>query len=78
MSKEESLIRPVVNTGFSCCKATDAQVGGNHYKDMKIQPITFIQENNIPFCEANVIKYVCRHRNKNGLEDLLKQNIIST
>lgn len=49
-----------------------SQVGGSHYKDLKIQPIEFIHANNIPFCEANAIKYLCRHRNKNGKQDLLK------
>lgn len=48
------------------------QVGGSHYKDLKIQPIEFIHANNIPFCEANAIKYLCRWRNKNGLQDLEK------
>lgn len=48
------------------------QVGGNHYKDLKIQPIEFIHANNIPFCEANAIKYLCRWRNKNGRQDLEK------
>ena len=48
------------------------QVGGNHYKDLKIQPIEFIHANNIPFCEANAIKYLCRWRQKNGKQDLLK------
>ena len=50
----------------------ETQVGGNHYKDLKIQPIEFIHANNIPFCEANAIKYLCRWRNKNGKQDLLK------
>ena len=50
----------------------DVQVGGNHYKDMKIQPITFIVENNIPYIEGNIIKYICRYKQKNGKEDLLK------
>lgn len=49
-----------------------SQVGGTHYKDLKIQPIEFIHANNIPFCEANAIKYLCRWRNKNGIEDLKK------
>lgn len=48
------------------------QVGGSHYKDLKIQPIEFIHANNIPFCEANAIKYLCRWRNKNGRQDLEK------
>lgn len=50
----------------------ESQVGGTHYKDLKIQPIEFIYANNIPFCEANAIKYLCRWRNKNGIEDLKK------
>ena len=48
------------------------QQSGNHYKNMAIQPIEFCQVNKIPWCEANVIKYVCRHAAKNGKEDLLK------
>jgi hypothetical protein len=42
-----------------------------HYV-MKIQPIEFIVKNDIPFREANIIKYVCRHREKGGVDDLLK------
>ncbi len=48
------------------------QVGGNHYKHAKIQPIDFIVENNIPYREANVIKYVFRHKSKNGRQDIEK------
>lgn len=50
----------------------DGQVGGNHYKNYKIQPTEFIHANNIPFIEGNIIKYVMRHKNKNGIEDLKK------
>ena len=39
---------------------------------MKIQPIDFIMENEIGWCEGNAIKYLCRWRSKNGLEDLRK------
>ena len=52
--------------------ALDTQVGGNHYKDMKIQPIEFIMANNLPFPEGNIIKYVCRHRHKDGAKDIKK------
>lgn len=48
------------------------QVGGDHYKSMAIQPIEFIVKNGIPYREANVIKYVCRHRAKNGRQDIEK------
>ena len=48
------------------------QVGGNHYKDMKIQPAQFINENNLPFAEGNAIKYICRHKHKGEVQDLEK------
>lgn len=50
---------------------TTKQVGGNHYQ-MPIQPVTFIRANNIPYIEGNIIKYVVRHKNKHGKQDLLK------
>ena len=53
-------------------KALDVQVGGGHYKDMAIQPIKFIMKNNLNYCQANIIKYACRYKDKNGKEDLLK------
>ena len=56
---------------MSISKATDTQVGGNHYQ-LPIQPIEYIHKNNLGFIEGNIIKYVSRHRAKNGKEDLLK------
>ena len=53
-------------------KALDTQVGGGHYKDMVIQPVEFIVKNKIEYREANVIKYVTRHKSKNGIEDVRK------
>ena len=40
------------------------QVDGNHYKDMKVEPAYFINENNLPYAEGNAIKYICRHKKK--------------
>lgn len=48
------------------------QVGGSHYKDMAIQPVQFIHANGLDYLAGNVIKYVCRHKTKNGVQDLLK------
>lgn len=48
------------------------QVAGGHYKDMAIQPAEFIHKNGIGYMEGNVIKYISRWRNKNGVEDLKK------
>ena len=52
--------------------ALDTQVGGSHYKNMTIQPVEFIERNNLGFCVGNIIKYVCRYKDKNGIEDLKK------
>ena len=52
--------------------ALDIQYGGNHYKHFVIQPLEFCYKNQIPYLEATAIKYLCRWRNKNGKEDLLK------
>lgn len=48
------------------------QVGGSHYKGFAIQPVEFCQRNELNYCESNIIKYVCRHRAKNGRQDLEK------
>ena len=52
--------------------ALDKQVGGGHYKNLKIQPIEYVLANDIGFVEGNVIKYVSRWKFKNGVQDLEK------
>jgi hypothetical protein len=56
--------------------ATQRQEGAQRhsslYRDFAIQPVEFCQKNRLGWCESNVVKYVCRWRNKNGLEDLKK------
>ena len=44
----------------------------NHYGNSGIDVIDFCQANNLDFMQGNVIKYVFRYKNKNGLEDLEK------
>lgn len=48
------------------------QVGGLHYQTMKIQPSEFIVENGLGWYEGNAVKYICRHKVKNGKQDLEK------
>ena len=50
----------------------ETQVGGSHYKDMKIQPSEFINKNKLQFAEGNAIKYICRHGSKGQKQDLEK------
>ena len=53
--------------------ATDRQVGGDHYKTCKIQPVDYIVENNLTFLEGNVVKNITRHRRKGeGVRDIEK------
>ena len=53
-------------------KVYNKQIGGSHYKNFKIQPSEFVIENELLYPEGCVIKYIIRHRMKNGKEDLLK------
>ena len=48
------------------------QIGGSHYKNMKIQPSKFINDNKLLFAEGNAIKYICRHKQKGERQDLEK------
>ena len=52
--------------------STDYQIGGNHYRGKAIQPIEYILKNKLGYCEGNIIKYVTRWKEKNGIDDLLK------
>ena len=52
--------------------ALDVQVGGTHYKDCAIQPIAYIHANKLGFAEGNVVKYITRHRQKHGADDVRK------
>ena len=53
-------------------KATDTQVGGNHYTKLAIQPMRYSMENGLDALQHTVIKYVTRFRDKAGIEDLEK------
>lgn len=61
-----------IHESFKPEVASEKQVGGDHYKDLKIQPAEFCFINNIPYLEATAIKYLCRWRKKGGIQDLDK------
>ena len=48
------------------------QIGGKHYLNYKIQPSKFVVENKLLYPEGCVIKYILRHQDKGGKQDLLK------
>ena len=52
--------------------AFDKQIGGKHYMKYKMQPSKFVVENKLLYPEGSVIKYILRHQDKGGKQDLLK------
>jgi hypothetical protein len=51
----------------------DIQIGGDHYKKYKIQPMDYSMQNGLDPLQHTVIKYVTRFRDKNQpVEDLRK------
>ena len=58
--------------GFDELNTDDKQIGGSHYVKKTIQPWDYIVSNNIGYLAGNIIKYVSRYKDKNGIEDLMK------
>jgi len=52
--------------------ALEKQVGGSHYKNLVIQPAEYCQKNQMNMLESGVVKYVTRHKFKNGRIDIEK------
>ncbi len=60
--KEESVVSQTTS---------EKQVGGTHYKG-GLQPIDVIDAWGLDFYEGSALKYLARHRKKNGREDIEK------
>ena len=58
-------------SGYKIMSYLNKQEGGSHYMQ-EIQPIEYIYKNKLGYIEGNVIKYITRHRDKNGAEDIRK------
>lgn len=52
-------------------KETD-KIKPNYYHKGNVDTIQFCIENDLDFLQGNVVKYVVRYKEKNGLEDLEK------
>ena len=63
---------PVTVEEEEAFSALNVQVAGDHYKKLAIQPVEYVHANGIGYFEGNVIKYVSRWRDKNGIADLEK------
>ena len=47
-------------------------ISPQHYEQFKIEPVEFITQNNLSYLQGNIIKYILRYKQKNGIEDLEK------
>lgn len=65
-----ALVQLVNNLGM--LKATETQVGGTHYKSQAYQVVEVAAEANLNFFQANILKYVGRYKDKDGIRDLKK------
>lgn len=52
--------------------AYQGEVGGDHYKNMAIQPFEYAMKNNFNAGQTLALRYISRYKHKNGKEDLLK------
>lgn len=52
--------------------ALDTQVGGGHYKSLKLQPVQIAMHNGFDACTFAIMKYAMRFGDKNGPEDIRK------
>ena len=71
-AREESKELDTMTQHSKASSPLDTQVGGDHYKKLKIQPAEYCAKNDIGFLEGSVVKYVTRHESKNGIEDINK------
>jgi len=49
-----------------------SKINPAYYQKGKIEVIDFIADQKLNYLEGNCIKYICRYKFKNGLEDLKK------
>ena len=48
------------------------KINPSHYQQGDIEVIDFILDQKMTYTEGNIIKYLCRYKFKNGIEDLRK------
>lgn len=79
--REEARQRPPIMAGVPGFEPTphvvgqsalDTQIGGDHYKKLKIQPMEYSMGNKLDACQHTAIKYITRFRDKGGVADLEK------
>ena len=62
-SNNKAMTHPDIFKEFNY-ECLSEQVGGSHYKNLKVSPAYFICENKLLFAEGNMVKLACRHQKK--------------
>ena len=79
VAKESSLVSQVINllqtTTTSPVPTEHSATSPDYYAKYEVKPIDFIVDNDLPFAEGNIVKYVVRWKQKNGVEDLKKARV---
>ena len=60
------------NNNSTYSKMEDNVNHPKHYTKGKIEPIDFINANDMDYLEGNIVKYIARYKYKSGIEDLEK------
>ena len=69
---EKKVIRSKIKR-FKRGSALDKQIGGEHYKNAKIDPIELIVAHNLDFIDGNIIKYAIRKKTLNLKEKSMRK-----
>lgn len=57
---------------LDCLPEPNNPIEPDHYKRFRIEPLEFCAANEFDVFQTNIIKYACRYKYKNGVEDLDK------
>ena len=73
----KSNMTPTTNQSPAPTLASEIQIGGDHYRSKKIQPWTAMEswmtrEEFEGYLRGNVIKYIARYKDKDGIKDVYK------
>lgn len=73
LKEEKTISEPIPKTVIKGeeLSASERQVGGDHYGN-ELQPIDVVDAWGLDFYEGSALKYLARHRKKNGAEDIRK------
>jgi len=67
--------KPYLKLHTSTQRATQKQIGGTHYKSLKIQPIEYSMANNFNACQMKALKYITRYNIKHNDKHLQKEDV---